>query len=254
MKALISFLIICFVFTSCNKKKHFAGPNSYDDSFENYAVADDMIAEADDKFWSFFQLTKAENTHTIDTLIKHSGNKSFKLEAIASPASDVSKASVSKQNMAFWEKETVHLSAWYYLEGTGTAQWLFIMDLEEQTAIGAGPGIRLAIVDGALRVEHKYFNDDIIQAGAPLLFPRDQWVQVELEVKLSQKKKGYVKVWQNGTLIIDQDKWRTLPKDFLYNQQGTKGMYSSIEFGITANTKDHNTVLYVDDVSAKRVD
>lgn len=254
MKALISFLIISLALTSCNKKKHFAGPNSYDDSFENYTTIDAMIVEEDDKYWSFFQLTKDGNTHTIDTIIKHSGNKSFKSVAVASEGSSVSKASVAKQNMAFWEKETVHISAWYYLEGTGSAQWLFIMDLEEQAAIGAGPGMRLAIVDGALRVEHKFFNNDIIQSGTPLLFPRDQWVQVELEVKLSQKKKGSVKVWQNGTLIIDQDKWRTLPKDFLYSQQGTKGMYSSIEFGITANTKDHNTVLYIDDISVKRVD
>lgn len=254
MKTLISFFVIGLVLSSCNKKKFFDGPDSYDDSFEIYTDAEAMIAESDDKYWSFFQLTKEENTHSIDTVIKHSGNKSFKLQAVASAESDVSKASVSKQNMAFWEKETVHVSAWYYLEGNGTAQWLFIMDLEEQAAIGAGPGIRLAIVDGALRVEHKFFNDDIIQEGTAVLFPRDQWVQVELEVKLSQKKKGYVKVWQNGTLVIDQDKWKTLPKDFLYNQQGTKGMYSSVEFGITANTNDHNTVLYVDDVSVKRVD
>ena len=254
MKALISFLIISLALTSCNKKKFFDGPDSYDDSFEDYQSTDDMIAEENDVHWSFFQLTQTGNNVLLDTTIIHTGNNSFKAIAIASTQDKVSKSSVSKQNMAFWEKETMHLSAWYYLEGTGSAQWLFIMDLEEQAAIGAGPGIRLAIVDGALRVEHKFFNDDIIQQGTPMLFPRDQWVHVELEVKLSQKKKGYVKVWQNGTLIINQDKWKTLPKDFLYNQQGTKGMYSSIEFGITANTKDHNTVLYVDDVSVKRVD
>ena len=39
--------------------------------------------------------------------------------------------------MAFWKGETVRLSAWYYIEGTQNLNWLFLMDLEEQTPIGA---------------------------------------------------------------------------------------------------------------------
>jgi hypothetical protein len=111
--------------------------------------------------------------------------------------------------------------------------------------------MRLAMVDNAIRVEHKFLNPDIIQPeGQEVLFPRNQWVQLTFETKLSQKKDGYVKIYQDNQLIIEQYNWKTLPTDLLYFQQGTKGMYSSIEFGITANSFDNDMVLYVDDVEA----
>ena len=84
-------------------------------------------------------------------------------------------------------------------------------------------------------------------------FPRNQWVQVVWEVTLSQKNKGAVRLWQNGQLIIDSKNNRTLPKDILYFQQGTKGMYSSCEIGITANSKDNNLTIWVDDIKFEKL-
>ena len=74
------------------------------------------------------------------------------------------------------------------------------------------------------------------------------------KIEISRKKKGYVKVYQDGVLVIDQDKWKTLPKDVLYFNQGTRGGYSQIEFGITANSKDNDHVMYVDDVTVEVID
>jgi len=65
--------------------------------------------------------------------------------------------------MAFWEDETVHVDFWMYLEGNESAQWLFVFDLEESTPVGARPGIRLALVDDQITVEHKYPNPNIHQ-------------------------------------------------------------------------------------------
>lgn len=255
MKRFSILILLVLSVISCNKKKWFDGPDTYSDDFDSYSEIESLISEGNEH-WSLFQLSFDENQVSLDSMITHSGNQSFKAVALASTDSGgASKASIMKQKMAFWEKEVVYLSAWYYLVGDQSEEWLFLMDLEERAAISAGPGMRLALVGDALRVEHKYKNKDIIQATASqLVFPRNEWVHVEMEVKLSQKKKGYVKVWQNGTLILNQDNWKTLPSDFLYSQQGTKGMYSSVEFGITANSHDHSTVLYVDDIVVKRLD
>ena len=129
-----------------------------------------------------------------------------------------------------------------------------MMDLEEQAPIGAGPGMRLALVEDALLVEHKYLNPNITQPeGQEVLFPRNQWVKVTFETLLSQKKEGYVKIWQDDVLLIEQYEWNTLPKDILYFQQGTRGGYSSVEFGLTANTQDNPMTLYVDDITIQLV-
>jgi len=248
----LSFILIVSILFSCKKKEIFDGPNSYSDGFENYSSIEKLI-DGDDEQWSFFQNTHDQTTMSIDSNFKHSGNWSFKSEAAASTGeSDVVKASINKQFMAFWEGEIVHISMWYYMIGNDNVTWVFLFDLEEKTAIGAGPGMRLALVDGSLRVEHKFPNPDIKQNESnEILFPRDQWVHVEFETKLSQKEKGYVKVWQDDILILEQENWQTLPKDILYFQQGTKAMYSQIEFGVTAHTNTIPVTVYVDDIEVK---
>ncbi len=245
--------ILLFIFglllISCNKKKIFDGPNAYSDDFESYSTLEQMLPDNDVK-WSFTQLTYSDNTIEVDSSFAHTGSKSIHFKASKSTNEQgASKASIAKQNMAFWANEILVVEGWYFIAGNDSADWLFLLDLEEQTAIGAGPGMRLAMVDGSLRVEHKYNNPDILQLNStPVPMPRNQWVHIRFETKLSQKKKGYVKVWQDDVLIIDQNNWKTLPKDVLYFQQGTKGMYSSIEFGITANTHDSDMEVWVDDI------
>ncbi|MDQ3109022.1 MAG: polysaccharide lyase [Bacteroidota bacterium] len=247
----IAYVICLFLICGCNKEKFFDGPDFYEDGFESYSALEELILNDDEK-WSFTQLTNSENSIRVDSTFSHSGNKSLKFTA-AKSTDQLSKCSIAKQNMAFWDGEKMRVSAWYYLQGTQKADWLFLFDLEEQTAIGAGPGIRLALVDNQLRMEYKFYEKDIIQtAGQEIDFPRDQWVEIIWEVKLSQKHKGSVKLWQDGQLILDSKNNRTLPKDILYSQQGTKGMYSSIEIGGTANSRDSDLILWVDDVKFEK--
>ena len=253
MKKLLLIFTAIGCFIGCNKVRYFDGPDFYQDSFEAYATLNDLLLP-DDQAWSFIQLTKGLNTIEVDTTHVHNGNRSLKFFAKKTDQDGASKASIAKQNMAFWEGETVRLSAWYFIDGSSSLEWLFLMDLEEQTAIGAGPGMRLALVDNKLRVEYKFNEKDVTQlTGQEIDFPRNQWVEVVWEVKLSQKNKGAVRLWQNGQLIIDSKQNRTLPKDLLYFQQGTKGIYSSCEIGITANSKDSDLTLWVDDVKFEKV-
>lgn len=239
-----------FLVFSC-KKTVFDGPNTYTDDFEAYdSIA--QIVEGDNINWSFFQLTREENEVSIDSLITHSGNRSVKSVAVASSEDEgASKASINKQFMAFYEEETVVADFWIYIVGSVSAEWMFIFDLEEKVPVGAGPGMRLAIVDDKLTLEHKFLNPEVFQEGSGTLLPRDQWVNIRFETKLSRKKKGYVRVYQDDLLVLSADNWKTLPSDVLYFSQGTKGMYSQIEFGITANSRDNPMVMYVDDVSVE---
>jgi len=247
-------MILVVVLFACNKKKYFDGPDFYQDDFETYSALNDLLLP-DDELWSFTQLTRSNNNITVDSTFAHAGNKSLKFTADKSDGDGVSKCSISKQNMAFWEGETLHMSGWYFIGSTGSLEWLFIMDMEEQTPIGAGPGMRLALVNNQLRIEHKFNEKDVLQpSGQEMDFPRNQWVEVIWEVKLSRKNKGTIRLWQDGQLIIDAKKERTLPKDFLYFQQGTKGMYSSCEIGITANSKDNDLTIWMDDVKFEKVD
>lgn len=245
---------LCFLTTySCIEKDFFEGPNQYEDGFENYQLVEELF-DGEDKLWSFSQLTRNENMISIDSLNAHSGTQSLKFYANNSSKSDASKCSVAKQKMAFWNDETVRITAWYYLQGTEDHEWLFLMDLEEQVAIGAGPGMRIAMVDNKLRVEYKFFENDVLQnPNEEINFPRDKWVKITFETKLSQNNNGSVKLYQDELLIIDRSEIRTLPNDLLYAQQGTKGMYSSVELGITANSQDNELTLWVDDVLIEKV-
>lgn len=248
MKHYLLFGVMTSLLLSCNKEKHFAGPNSFSDDFESYSSFDELLLE-DDVNWSATQQTYNENTISLSTEQAHSGTTSLKFDAVVSTGDKLSKCSVFKQRMAFFEGETVRSSVWYYIDGELELDWLFLMDLEEQTNIGAGPGMRVANVGtgnfGA--VEFKFKEGNLLQETHS--FPRNQWFKITLETHLSQKKKGWVRLYLNDELIIEDTDTRTLPKDFLYNLQGTKGMYTGIEIGITANSFSNGAVVYADDFS-----
>lgn len=253
MKQFALFIGAMMLLNGCNKEERFDGPNSFQDSFEAYTTLENLLVP-DDELWSFTQLTKTGNNISVDTTRSWSGNKALKFVAARSDDEGASKASIAKQNMAFWEGETVWLTARIFIEESNSLEWLFLMDLEEQTAIGAGPGMRLALVDDKLRVEYKFNEDDITQPlGEEIDFPRNQWVYLGWAVTLSTKEEGSVRVYQDNQLLIDKTGVRTLPKDLLYFQQGTKGMYSSCEVGITANSSDRDLTIWVDDVAFKKI-
>lgn len=252
MKSIFLLFFSLLILTAC-KKKFFDGPDFYEDNFESYTNLDELLLE-DDILWSFTQQTFSENTITVDTSFSFFGQKSLHFEALKSTSEQLSKCSIAKQNLAFWEGETVRVRANYFISGNENLDWLFLMDMEERAAISAGPGIRLALVDNALRMEHKYFEKDITQNDDNVVyFPRDQWVELIWEVKLSQKDKGHVKLWQDGQLILEKNDHRTLPRDFLYSQQGTKGMYNSIEIGATANSYDNDVEIWVDNFKIEKI-
>jgi len=248
MKQFLLILSTTILLFGCNKEKYFDGPNSFSDDFESYSSLEEMLID-DDVYWSATQQTYDANAISLSSEQAHSGTTSLKFDAVVSTDEKLSKCSIFKQKMAFFEGETVRSEIWYYIDGEQELDWLFLLDLEEQTAIGAGPGMRVANV-GAENfgvVEFKFKEGNLLQENVS--FPRNQWFKITLETHLSQKKKGWVKLYMNDQLIIEEQNTRTLPKDILYNLQGTKGMYTSIEIGITANSFSNAAVVYADDFS-----
>lgn len=248
MKQLLLILGIALIFSGCNKEKHFGGPNSFTDDFEGYSTIEELLIDGD-VYWSSTQQTYDENTITLSTEQAHSGTNSLKFDAVVSTDEKLSKCSIFKQKMAFYEGEIVRSEIWYYIDGEQELDWLFLMDLEEQTAIGAGPGIRVANVGSGNygTIEFKFKEGNLEQQSVS--FPRNQWFKITFETLLSQKKKGWVKLYMNDQLIIEEQNTKTLPKDILYNLQGTKAMHTSMEIGITANSFSNDAVLYADDFS-----
>ncbi len=248
----IILLTSCLLAMGCSKKKFFDGPDTFMEDFEGYSIAEDLFSGSQDSLWSFYQLTMEGNQFNLSTAQRVSGNTSMLFYA-EQWEDGVSKCSIAKQNMAFWDGETMEVSAMYYLEGTAPNDWMFIMDLEEQTAVGAGPGTRIAFTENdVLGIEHKYNEPNYLQDPNNVVkFPRDQWVEVKVQVHLSKRKKGWIKLYQDGVLIVERSNVQTLPKDLLYFIQGSKGVYSSCEFGITANSRLATHTLYVDDINIR---
>lgn len=249
-QSIIACLILILFSTSCFREELLEGKTSLQENFEAISSYEELI-EGNDPNWTFFQLTEGENAIRIDTTKAAEGKQCLKFFATASQ-NGASKCDIANNNMLFKEGETFRFSAQYYLEGKEDLSDIFLFDLEEGTAIGAGPGMRLAIdnKEGYLKIERKkMLESDIRQAsGNEITFPRDQWVLVVIEIELSQKKEGTIRVYQDNVLVIEANNIRTLPIDKLNIIQGSKGIYNSVQVGITANSPENNATLYVDDI------
>mgnify|MGYP000645617454 CR=1 FL=1 len=239
---------VSFCYSCIKEKKDFLA-NSYvyyADNFESYSQVDGSFYSTEG--WSGANLSNG-NLISIDTIIRHSGNASLK--CIAAPTSSVvSKASVLKNNLGFTNRSLIYFSAWYYIDSTPLEN-LFIADFEDQAYISSGPGFRLMLIgNGELAIERKKMNKSTLQqtVSTHKMFPTGQWVHVEMEVLLSKRNNGYFKIWQDGDLILEHYKEASLPKDFIYVTQGTKGIMHQLEVGISANSSSDTATLYLDDL------
>ncbi len=245
-KTTLFFTTFLLLILACHKQKFDTNKNSILEDFEEVSSLDELISSEN---WEYYQQTEDENYLAIDSVFSHSGNQCLKIFAVKG---NISKSDLANNKMTFWENDVVQATVWYYLEGDDPSGFLFIFDIEENIPVGATPGIRLARDDeGFLFVDRtKIGRSSIKQENqSEIIFPRNQWVEVKLEIKLERKKTGYIKVWQDNILLLQAENTQTLPKDRLYFTQGTKGMYQSIQVGITASTAENDVSLYIDDIS-----
>ncbi len=241
---------LVLVMTGCKKKQLFLdiAIKSYSDDFEQYSAIDSTFFAPDR--WDFFQLTVAGNTMDIDSQIVHSGNQALRCYANGTTDQIVSKATIQKQGIGWQQGDTIRFEGYFYIEGN--LENLFILDIEESASISYSPGIRLMFSkEGYLMVERGKMNMSTIQqkSGQEIAWPKNQWVKLTYEVLFSQRKKGYVKLWQNNQAVLEAHNIKTMPKDILYYSLGTSDIYSNFEIGITANGGNKPSTLYLDDFS-----
>ena len=186
------------------------------------------------------------NRITLSALRSHTGKQSAQFVAVPSVSGKrVSKASIHALKFAYHGGMTVSVSAWFYLQGMDSADGLFLLDIEDSHhPLGGAPGVRLILVgmtrDNFLAIDRSKFGLTSLQQppGTQVPFPRDRWVHLRWDLKLSDTKNGETMLFQDDRKIISE-KEITLPPG---------GNYDSFEFGITANTRRALTTLYLDDV------
>lgn len=232
-------------------------PLSYTDGFEEYRVFSDLLVE--ETGWTGTNITDANNVIFVDSTFARTGERSLRFSARGTtPETSLSKCSLFNQAIEFEEGETVEIIGWYFLEGDSwTSGWVFLMDLEERVPVGAQPGTRLALTNelGNPLVNEFKFNQPSIRqtTGLETPFPLNEWVKIRWVVYLSQEKEGWVEVWQNQDLVLEANGIQTLPKDQVYAIQGTRGVYNSVEVGLTANPDASEKVLYLDDFLIRKL-
>ncbi len=249
-KLIITVISFSFLLVQCNKETYFDGDNYINEDFESVTNSTTLIEQEN---WTYYQNTEANSTMEIDTTKAIFGDQCLKLTAAQG---EISKSDIANNDLAFWEKDIIQFTGWFYLDDTLDLDYVFLCDIEEGVAIGSGPGIRIAINESDYLVieRNKYGESTLIQpAQTAVIFPRKEWVKLELEIELSQKKKGYIKLKQNDVLIIQEDNIQTLPKDNLYFIQGTKGMYQSLQVGLTAITANRAVDLYIDNITIQTI-
>lgn len=253
-----NFVAICFVMlcVSCMKRKDEYLKNAttqFQEDFEAYNETDELF---DPGQWGATQLTLGDNHITIDTQIVHGGSRSLKMSATTTAGDVVSKASIFKNDFGILEGERLVIDAWFYLESDNPKDF-FLLDLEDPAVISSSPGVRLMINEnGALCVERRKINASTLQQnqGQEKTFPLNQWVRLTVEIKLHQRRKGSIALWQNDELLLNHENVQTLPRDLLYITQGTSGILRQVEIGITANSSGSPATLFIDDLSIRRVD
>lgn len=255
MNNIITITIISISLSSCLKNKFKTGTTVLNEDFESINLIEDLFEDKGGN-WSFYQQTN-NNSISIDTINPHSGNKCLKIYAKPTLNGKASKSNLANNDMLYKAGQTVLFTGWYYIEGNKNLADIYLFDLEEIVPIGAGPGMRFLLKTDKEYIKinrAKMLESDISPSPEnQLSFPRNEWVKLTIETRLSKKKKGYVKVYQNNTLIINEDNIRTLPKDKITIVQGTKGLYQSIQVGITANSPNNEAIVYIDDISIRLI-
>ena len=251
------FLIGMLVLSGCFTIPEDNFPSSYSDGFEDYQNLQELLDRKEG--WTGMNITDVANSIEIDSTFARTGQRSLRFSARGTTLNaPLSKCSLFNQAIEFEEGETVEITCWYYVEGEPWENgWVFILDLEERVPIGAQPGTRLALMQEPgqpIINEFKYAQASITQLGTPpTSFPLNTWVEIRWLVHLSPKQEGSISVWQNQELIIQAENIQTLPKDQIYAIQGTRGVYNSVEVGITANADKGEKVLYLDDFLIRKL-
>ena len=181
-----------------------------------------------------------DNRIDLDTRISHDGSKSLRFLAVKPTSTrPLTKTSIDNENLLVRKNTLANITAWYYIaEGNPTG----LMDLECEF-ISESPGIRLLLNDQLEpRVEMKWGNKTTFRVSPNLgtKLPRNQWFKLRLNLAVTDNNNGIVQLYVNNQLVID-GRGQTL--------FSTDGFYNRLQVGVTANTANSNSVVYMDEIN-----
>lgn len=215
--------------------------------------------------WSNFHMLSKTNTKNKESLIwcvkdiycdtsmyntrfEISNERSQKWEnslKFISESEGIVKSSIKKQDISFIKWETLFFSAYYFLEDSKAINDIYLFDVEVDPSnwylYKWSPWRRIFIdSNNSLATDlWKWIKNDTKYQKNLVPFPQNQWVKLETEIFLSDNSNGYIKIWQDSNLLIDEN-GITLPN--------AKIPYSSLEVWLTANVSWVNQVLYIDNI------
>lgn len=238
---------------------------SFEDGFETTGNDLTELFPDDGSRWSNLQLVNpdnGENEIEIESIITTEGNNSLRINVDASD-NTLSKADIEKGNFNAPEGSTVRISASFYIASTDNIENLLLMDLEccscwdPSVPDNQCPGIRLMMKNNDhLSIERgKILGTTIVQSSVE--FPRNEWVNVVWELKLSQNDDGFNKLSINNQEVISES-GRNMPNARLFETEFANNgidfklqeplFYERFQIGATANPTQFDIELFIDDV------
>jgi len=265
-------ILILFIITSCSKDDNPTPTNEinylFEDSFETQGNDLMELFPNDGSRWTNMQQVNpdsGENIIEIESNIVLVGNNSLRIYAKASD-NTLSKADIEKEGFNALKGSTIRIEANFYIATTENIENLLLIDLEccscwdPTVPDNQCPGIRLMMKgNGFLSIERgKILGSTIGQTA--IAFPRNEWVNIVWEMKLSPNNDGVNKLFINNQEVISEI-GMNMPNASLFETEfATYGIdfelqepvfYERFQIGATANPTQFDIEIYIDDVKLK---
>ena len=240
----------------------------FEDGFETQDNSVNELFPSNGSRWSSIQQsdpTDATNEISISDINFSEGRNALRLLAFRSDNS-LSKMDIEKNGFSAFKGDRVLIKADFFIGNTANIENLLLIDLEccscwDPTANVENqcPGVRLKMSGGNdfLSIERgKIAESTIEQTSFP--FPRNEWVNVQWEMTLSDTDNGMNKVLINGTEVVNSS-GTNMPNAqtfrAIFAQEGIDftlqepAFYERVQIGATANPTAENIELFIDNFS-----
>lgn len=214
--------VICFLCFSmillgaCTKENGMIPRNTsavqFLDGFETIENDLSNLFPTDNSRWSNFQLVHPNNGRNQVGLSKNTFSEQTQSLYILAQASDdiLSKAAIEKGGFSARVGDTLTIEADFYIASTANLENLLLVDLEccacwdSKVPDNQCPGVRLMMKDNDhLTMERgKILGSTINQSEFP--FPRNEWVNIRWQLKLSPDEDGFNQLWINNQSVISE--------------------------------------------------
>ncbi len=261
------FVLALISFVSCSEEDN---PIEVDntsfiffDDFESESETLDDLFLDDESRWSNVQIVSPQSGVNQIQLSDEHGSRS--LEFLALPSDFiVSKAGIEKGGLVSQRGSLVTLKADFYLPEGSSYENVLLADVEccscwdPNVPDNQCPGVRLMFDENGefLQLERGKIGYPTL-GQTEVVFPKDEWVQVELQLTLSDTEAGENRLFINGVKALDinavnlpnQEVFETLFAEVGIDFHLTEPLgYERIQLGVTANPAGDTTRVWVDNV------